>query len=62
VKIDKNEECGDGGDESDDPGKDCGEDGKCAHSDQEADGIDEVKPPARHAKTAMTVVRGGNNK
>lgn len=61
VKIDKNEECGDGGDESDDQ-KDCGEGGKHAHSDQEQDGSDEVKPPARHAKTAMGVVRGGNNK
>lgn len=61
MKIDKNEECGDGGDESDDE-KDCAEGGKRAHSDQELDGSDEVKPPVRHAKTVMGVVRGGSNK
>jgi len=57
VKIDKNEECGDGGDESDDQ-KDCGEGGKRAHSEQELDESEEAKPRLRHAKTAMGV---GNN-
>ena len=61
VKIDKNEECGDGEDESDDQ-KDCGEGGKRAHSDPDLDGSDEVQAPLRHAKTVMGVVRGGNNK
>jgi len=53
VKIDKNEECGDGGEESDDQDEGAH---KKTISDQDPEALEEIRtmPALRHAKTALS--------